>query len=232
MCGRFQLDILEERLVEIFGTSEITDFQRRWNIAPTQRAIVIRASDDEREAALLRWGLVPSWADDESIGNRMINARSESARTKPAYRAAFASRRCVVPATGFYEWKTTSSKAKQPYLIRPSENDILALAGLWERWTGGAEPLETFTILTTAASESIKALHERMPVALPAAAWRRWLETEDADEAEALLASPIKRFDASPVSTRINSPANDDPNACAPAEDVDPETGEARGLFG
>src|SRR6056297_846186 len=101
MCGRFQLDISEERLIEAFGVSTISDFQRRWNIAPTEEAIVVREHDGRREAVKLRWGLVPFWAENESIGNRMINARAESARMKPAYRSAFKSRRCLVPATGF-----------------------------------------------------------------------------------------------------------------------------------
>jgi putative SOS response-associated peptidase YedK len=233
MCGRFQIDINQDRLAQIFGVPEITAFHRRWNVAPTQRALVIREREDAREAAKLRWGLVPSWADDESIGSRMINARAETARTKPAYRAAFASRRCLIPATGFYEWKQIAPKRKQPFLITPRGGEILALAGLWERWSKGGDPLETFTILTTEASEDIRELHERMPVALPGPAWDAWLSSEDQNEAEALLEPlPPSSLDSVAVSTRVNSPANDEPSVAEPAADVDPETGEERTLFG
>jgi len=233
MCGRFQLDINPDRLFEIFGVPEITGFRRRWNIAPTQGALVIRAAGGKRAASTLRWGLVPFWADDETIGSRMINARAESARTKPAYRAAFKSRRCLIPATGFYEWRATPGKRKRPYLITPREGEVLALAGLWERWEKGDRPLETFTILTTSANEDVRDLHDRMPVALDESDWRVWLESDEADEAEALL-KPAARgsLDAIPISTRINSPANDDPGACSPVGDIDPKTGGEKGLFG
>jgi len=232
MCGRFQIDIDEQRLIEIFGTAEIADFQRRWNVAPTQRVLAVREREGVREAASLRWGLVPFWADDEAIGNRLINARAETARSKPASRAAFASRRCLIPATGFYEWKQVAPKRKQPFLITPRAGEVLAFAGLWERWTKGSEPLETCTILTTEASDDLRALHDRMPVVLPPAAWDAWLTSENADELEAMLAPlPPGSLESVPVSTRVNSPANEGASVAEPLADVDPETGEERTLF-
>ena len=167
-----------------------------------------------RELALLRWGLVPSWAKDPSIGNRMINARAETVATKPSYRAAFKRRRCLVPADGYYEWKKTG-KAKQPYLIRLQDERPFAMAGLWESWQdAGGAALQTFTIITTEANEATCDIHNRMPVILSPGDYPLWLdpEFERAEQLQELLQpydSHAMRLD--PVSTYVNSPRNDSP---------------------
>jgi putative SOS response-associated peptidase YedK len=173
---------------------------------------------------MLRWGLVPFWADDVDIANRLINARSESASSKPAFRAAFRKRRCLVPADGFYEWVKTS-EGKRPVYIRRRDRKPLAFAGLWERWKESdeqEEPLETYTILTGAANELLKRLHERMPLMLGERAWEAWLDpgNDDVDALEALL-DPIdaRALEAHPVSRRVNSPRNEEASLIEPVED-------------
>ncbi len=193
----------------------------RYNIAPSQPvAAVRRASEDtEREMIFMRWGLIPSWAKDSAIGNRMINARSESVFEKPAFRKAIRRQRCLIPADGFYEWRkiTTAGKSKtvsQPYYIYLSNGLPFAFAGLWDIWKGEEEPVLSCTILTIAANTLIQALHERMPVILPPEAYDLWLDPAvTADEAiqPLLRAYPPEEMALRPVSSRVNSPANDGP---------------------
>ncbi len=225
MCGRYNLSSPPDLVARLFHATNLFEWSPRYNIAPTQLAPVVRMSEgpttSERRIDLLRWGLVPNWAKDETIGNRLINARAESAAEKPAFRKAFRSRRCVIPADGFYEWKETAGK-KQPYYIHSASNVPFAFAGLWERWEKGAEPLETFTILTTDASSSIRAIHDRMPVILPTEeAVTRWLDpAHDALEDLALLlaAAPDDMLEAMPISTYVNSPRNEGPECIEPAD--------------
>ena len=213
MCGRFTLHSRLNLLLRQFAIDTGPEMTPRYNIAPTQNVPVVRCQAGEgRELALLRWGLVPSWAKDPSIGNRMINARAETVATKPSYRAAFKRRRCLVPADGYYEWKKTG-KAKQPYLIRLQDECPFAMAGLWESWQdAGGAALQTFTIITTEANEATCDIHNRMPVILSPGEYPLWLdpEFERAEQLQELLQpydSHAMRLD--PVSTFVNNPRHD-----------------------
>ncbi|MBW3539706.1 MAG: SOS response-associated peptidase [Planctomycetes bacterium] len=220
MCGRFNLRTPTAQLVEIFGVGDVPRMEARYNIAPTQPIAVVRIENGRRRLALVHWGLIPSWADDPKIGNRMINARAETAATKPAFRSAFKRRRCLVPADGFYEWKKTAGSRKQPYHLTTRDGRPFAMAGLWECWNGKeGDQIESCTILTTAANELVRPLHDRMPVILPPPAWEHWLdpEVEDADELQGLLASlPPDQMQAVPVSTAVNNPKHDTPQCLEP----------------
>jgi putative SOS response-associated peptidase YedK len=176
MCGRFILTSPGTDIARAFGLSETPEIAPRYNVAPTQPALVVRESTGGRTAGRLRWGLVPFWAEDERLGQRMINARSETAAVKPAFRTAFRRRRCLVPADGFYEWAPGKPR-KRPHLIRVGDAEgPFGLAGLWERWEPeGREPLESFTILTTEANETVRPLHDRMPVVIAPADHGAWL---------------------------------------------------------
>ncbi|MBC9073425.1 SOS response-associated peptidase [Thauera sp. CAU 1555] len=192
MCGRYALYGPISRIREQFDAKDDEiEFEARYNAAPTQWLPVIRQRPDgERVVHLLRWGLVPSWAKDESIGNRLINARAETVAEKPSFRAAYRKRRCIVPANGFYEWKALT-RGKQPYYIHAADDALLGLAGLWEHWSrpGDGKRIDTFTILTTDANTLMQPLHERMPVILAADAYVAWLEPEsDPDALQARLA--------------------------------------------
>ena len=226
MCGRFAFYSPAEAVVRLFGTEPGEDLPPRYNIAPTQDAPVIRAELDGRVLSGLRWGLVPFWAKDPKIGNRMINARGETVAAKPAFRQAFRKRRCLVLADGFYEWQKTSA-GKQPWYIDQADGEPFALAGLWESWRGGpdadgegVEAVETCTIVTTGANAMMRSLHDRMPVVLDAAGVDAWLDHATGPEAlQALLApAPDGVLRAVPVSRRVNSPANDGPDLIRPVE--------------
>ena len=194
MCGRYVVKSTPQRLRQTFGVVEpdsaITETWRpRYNLAPQQEAPVIRLIEGRRRLDLLRWGLLPSWAKDPTLGQRLINARSETVAEKPAFRAAFRSRRCIVPADGFYEWQQQPS-GKQPFYIHRLDGELLAMAGLWELWMppGEAQALLTFTILTTQANAWMRPLHDRMPVLLEAEGVARWLDpTAKAADLQALL---------------------------------------------
>lgn len=221
MCGRYSLTSPPEVMRRLFGLTTTPNYPARYNIAPTQLVPVVRraevAGDAVPEFAFLRWGLVPGWASDLSIGARMINARAETVREKPAYRAAYRQRRCLVPADGFYEWKA-EGKAKQPVRITLDNGELFAFAGLWEHWKGPEGPVASFTIITTVAATSIAAIHERMPVILDPTYHGRWLDPRaEPDALDALLRPfPSDRLKATPVSTRVNSVKNDDEACLAP----------------
>ena len=216
MCGRYTLTSKGDEVALLFDLSEIPSFPPHYNIAPTQEAAVVRvpAPGAPRHLDFLRWGLVPYWADDPKIGNRMINARSEGVADKPAYRSSFRKQRCLIPTDGFYEWKK-DGKLKQPYHIRRADRRPFAFAGLWSRWRpkeGGSQPLDTFTILTTDANDLIRPLHDRMPVILAPADFDLWLDpaVEDRERLEPLLAPfDSEQMETYPVSRAVNSPAND-----------------------
>ena len=217
MCGRFTLRTPTPVLIEHFGMGKIPELPPRFNIAPTQDVAVVRnSSDDDRQWAMLRWGLIPFWAKDASIGNRMINARGETVSEKPSFRHAFRHRRCLVAADGFYEWQK-KGRQKQPYYVHLKEHQPLAFAGLWERWQpkdSPQQPVETCTIITTVANELMRDIHERMPVILSPDDYHVWLDPDIqvADELESLLVPyPSERMAVDAVSTFVNSPANDGP---------------------
>lgn len=229
MCGRFTQSRAWSELVGLYGITESpspSNFQPRYNIAPTQDIAVVRPAADSRgsreqsrELAMLRWGLVPFWAKDTSIGARMINARAESVRSKPAFREAFRRRRCLIVADGFYEWRKGAEGRKQPYYITREGNAPFAFAGLWESWgPEDGERLQTCTIITTRASEAIAWIHERMPVMLEPGQFGSWIAPDLAlDAAEAMLAPYSGALMAYPVRTRVNSVRNDDAACIAPA---------------
>ena len=192
----------------------------RYNIAPTQTAGVIRNTETARRLNSLRWGLVPSWAEDSGIGSRMINARSESVAEKPAFRRAVRFRRCIVPASGFYEWKTEGSR-KIPHYIHPVDNcTVIGLAGIWESWkTPDGSSLETFAILTTSANPLIAPIHDRMPVILPPDSYGLWLDQAMTDPKQLTflyVPYPADLLILHPVSTQVNSPRTDHPGCIEP----------------
>lgn len=219
MCGRFTLRAPEGVVAEQFSLLALPPFTARFNIAPTQPVAVVRMAPEgggpRRELVWLHWGLIPSWAKDPKIGGRMINARAETAPEKPAYRAAFRRRRCLVAADGFYEWQGTGGR-KRPYFIRMRNDRPFAMAGLWEHWTSpdGTE-IPSCTLLTTTANDRIRSIHDRMPVILSPDDYDRWMDpAEQRPEAVAPLLRPYPSdaMEAYPVSTYVNKPTNDDPH--------------------
>jgi putative SOS response-associated peptidase YedK len=218
MCGRYTLTSPSEDLALLFDISQLPLLPPRYNMAPTQEAAVVRvtAPGEPRRLDFLRWGLIPYWAKEASIGNRMINARSEGVAEKPSYRHSFKKKRCLVPTSGFYEWKK-EGKAKQPYMIRRHDGKPFAFAGLWSTWKDPEkqEPVETFTIMTTDANDFIRPLHDRMPVILAPEDFDLWLDPkiEDAARLQALLRpAPNDILETYPVSKLVNSPVNEMPN--------------------
>jgi putative SOS response-associated peptidase YedK len=222
MCGRFLTTSTPDELSAEFGLFEVpAEYQPRYNIAPTQAAPALVLRDGNPVMGFIRWGLVPHWAKDPSIGSRMINARAETVQTKPAFRAAFRRRRCLIVANGFYEWHNDADGVKTPMAILPRDRRPITFAGLWERWhPAGGEPITTCTIITTAANDSLRWLHERMPVILPPEERLTWLDpASDLDQLQHLLrtreAAPLESY---AVSTLVNSPRNDRPECLTPAE--------------
>ena len=220
MCGRYTLRTPVEKLAEEFGfDASSVEVPPNYNVAPTQEVAAVLSEGGERRLELLRWGLIPSWADDPGIGSRMINARAETAPEKPSFRRAFRERRCLIPADGFYEWKRTDG-AKQPYYIRMREGRPFAFAGLWESWKDDGSPeLRSCAILTTAPNALAGEIHDRMPVILPADSYDAWLDPEaEKEQLVALLAPyPEAEMEAYPVSRFVNSPSNNDPRCIEPA---------------
>jgi putative SOS response-associated peptidase YedK len=187
MCSRYFLDADGNIIAYTFRVPVQERIRKRFNIAPTQEAPVIRVDrQGAREVALLRWGLVPSWAKELAVGNKMINARAEGIEAKPSFRAAIQARRCLVPATGFFEWKGIAGH-KQPFAITLPDRPLFAFAGLWETWKPRqGEAVETFTIVTTDANEAVAGIHDRMPVILPREAEDAWLSGEAVDACKLL----------------------------------------------
>lgn len=227
MCGRYTLTTPGEVIAEIFDLSEEPEVAARYNVAPTQEVAAIRADEEsgERRFVTLRWGLVPHWADDPSIGNRMINARAESVADKPAFRASFKKKRCLVVADGFYEWQKVAGGKKQPWYFRLESGEPFAFAGLWASWNRGENgPLETCTLLTTDANGLVKKAHHRMPVILAPEDVDLWLDPKATDREpleEILRPYDPSKMIAFPVSTRVNSPANEDPSVIQPLGDAE-----------
>ena len=226
MCGRFtQRYTWEEVQASLNLIGPAPNLRPRYNVAPSQKVAAVRSSDDGRSLSMLRWGLIPSWAREPNIGYKLINARAETASSKPSFRAAWRARRCLIPADGFYEW-TRRGGEKQPWLFGLKDGGPFAFAGLWEQWTvpeGAAytgslaewapgEAIETCTILTTAANAAVARIHNRMPVILPPDAYEPWLS----GEAVPLGPYPADAMTAHPVSTLVNKPANDDPRCVEP----------------
>lgn len=223
MCGRFILMSPGRLVAEHFLLSREPELKPRYNIAPSQQVAAVRvaAASDGRELVHLTWGLVPFWAKDRKLGYKMINAMCETVAQKPAFRAAFRERRCLVPADGFYEWKREAGH-KQPYLIQVETAGLFAFAGLWERWTGPeGEVVESCTILTTRANELVASIHDRMPVILNPEDYALWLDktVKRSDQLSHLFVPyPAAHTTVRAVRARVNSPSNDDPSCIESAD--------------
>jgi putative SOS response-associated peptidase YedK len=224
MCGRYKLSRRKQVVEEYFDSAPWEDdWSPRYNIAPTQLIPVIRQHPKEplRELSLMKWGLIPSWSKDSSGAASMINARSETASTKPAFRDALKSRRCMIPADGFYEWMRTG-KAKQPYSFEVGEGQLFAFAGLWDRWKDpSGNWIKTCSILTMTPNAVTSPVHDRMPVILESNDYDLWLDR--GMQNVAAVSELLKTYDATsmrsfPVSPRINSAVNDDQECSAPVE--------------
>ena len=225
MCGRFAQQRPASELAEIFAAEPLADdLGPRYNVAPTDDALVVVQREERRAITAYRWGLVPHWSTDLKAGSRMFNARAETLRTSPAFRAAFARRRCLVPVDAFYEWKREGT-VRQPYAIAREDGRPLVLAGVWAGWRDpDSDPdapivRRTFSIVTTAPNQAMAALHDRMPVIVPDEAWARWLDPEPADRGE--LLALLQPSDAialriHPVERLVNNVRNEGPELLAP----------------
>ena len=222
MCGRFGLFVTPELLEQYFGLAEPAgaSLPARYNITPGQAVAALREHDGRRRLDALTWGLVPFWAKDAAIGRRLINARLEGISEKPAFREAWSRRRCLIPASGFYEWGEAERGRKRPYFIAPAREPLLALAGLWERWrTPAGDRLETCVIVTIEASPELAAIHDRMPLVVPRAAQATWLDPRTSLAAVAELAREMPALEIRRVGLAVNDPRNDDATLIAAAAD-------------
>jgi putative SOS response-associated peptidase YedK len=220
MCGRFARIVSNRKLREKYRLKETPQLDDRYNIAPTQPVAAVRAGDEGPELVLLRWGLIPSWSKDATIGYKLINARSETVAEKPSFRSAFKQRRCLIPASGFYEWQKQGTGSKQPFFISLRDEELFSFAGLWERWhdpTG--EEVQSCTILTTTANELMRPLHERMPVVLDSAAESVWFDPPSPADALRALFAPFasERMQAIPVSSWVSNARHEGPRCLEPA---------------
>ena len=211
MCGRYTLAASVEDISRHFDLPDtLPDLTPSYNIAPGRDVAVVVAEEGRRSLKLLRWGLVPFWADDPEIGRRMINARAETAPEKPAFRAAFRERRCLIPATGFYEWQRAEG-GKQPFHARLVDGGLFAFAGLWERWSNNGDELLSATILTTEPNELMAEMHHRMPVIVEPRNYGAWLESSVEEARQLLVPYPSAEMEAYAVSRAVNNPSNDSP---------------------
>src|SRR5215204_2109203 len=211
MCGRYAQRTDAKRLAKEFRVAEVPDAGPRYNIAPTQEVLAVHESPDGREMTFYKWGLVPSWAKDTSIGAKLINARSETVTEKPSFREAFRRRRCVIPADGFYEWRRLEGR-RQPFFFRMRDERPFGFAGLWERWEGeGGRVVNSCAILTTEANEVLRPVHDRMPVILRPEDYDLWLGADARAldlVKEVLRPYPSKEMVGYPVGAGVNSPRN------------------------
>jgi putative SOS response-associated peptidase YedK len=221
MCGRFSLHIPMTELIEYLRLAGGISFDRRYNIAPSETIPVIRREGGERRLGLARWGLVPHWAKDAKIGYRMINARAETVASKPSFRGPFHRQRCIVPASGFYEWRQTD-RTRCPYHIFRADGNPLALAGLWDRWENPDDPAEVViscTIITTEASQPVAKLHDRMPAILEPEEFDSWLDPDRSRRDLLALLHPAAEvvLDFHPVSDYVNKPGHEGEECIEPA---------------
>ena len=235
MCGRYKLTAHEKWLSFLFNLPpEDVEWVARWNVAPTQEVATIRQHfrEPKRIFAKMRWGLIPSWAADASIGPRAINAVSETAADKPAFREPMRRQRCLIPADGFYEWKQTGGKLRQPYKIELTEGGVFAFAGLWDSWKDpSGKQIVTCTILTTAANSLLHDLHHRMPVILSPDDYDRWLDpgiTNPKHVSDLLKPFDARKLRKAPVGSAVNKATNDSPDC---AEEIEDDLAEQLGFF-
>jgi putative SOS response-associated peptidase YedK len=229
MCGRFTLKSKANTLADLFQLSEVPPLEPRYNIAPTQPVAAVRQqAENGRELAMLRWGLIPSWArDPKEYSAKCINARSETVAQKPAFRSAFRDRRCLIPADGFFEWQQQGKGKKQPFYFTLPDGQPFAFAGLWEAWSGPDGDVQTCTLLTTAANEVVRPVHERMPVILDPKVFEQWLDPrlrEPGVLQELLQTCRVERLTAVRVSPLVNNARNDGPECVAPLPPPSPTT--------
>ena len=232
MCGRYTSTSTSEQVAAFFAAEEVKteELPLRYNVAPSQLVYAIaerRRTDDQphRQLGSFRWGLVPSWAKDPSIGNRMINARAETLSSRNAYKRALVRHRCIIPADAFYEWQVRELEGKRqkaPYVIRHRDGSPLAFAGLWEVWHDAEDqPLRTCVIITTEANRLLAPIHDRMPVVLPPDAWDEWLDPENQDVSrlqKLLVPAPAKEFEAYEIGTLVNNVRHEGPELIEPIE--------------
>jgi len=221
MCGRFSLATLPNTLARQFGVMDIPALPARYNIAPSQDIAVVRAGTGGRECTLLHWGLVPAWSKEPKTRYRTINARAETVAAKPAYRDAFRRRRCLVPATGFYEWQQQGD-TRVPHYICMQDGGLFAFAGLWEHWQQGERTLDSCTLIVTEANRLMAPIHARMPVIIAPPQYADWLDpgNTDREHLQSLLvpwtATPMEAW---PVSRLVNNPRHDSARCMARAGD-------------
>lgn len=223
MCGRFGLFVTPEVLEQYFDLTEPVGAapEIRYNLTPGQAVAAVREHDGRRRLDALTWGLIPFWAKDATIGRRLVNARLDSVAAKPAFREAWQRRRCLIPASGFYEWSEPREGRKRPYFIRAADEPLLALAGLWERWrTPAGEKLETCVIVTTGANAELMPIHDRMPLLVPRDAQALWLDPRSSIEDALRLAERPPALEVRPVGFGVNDPKNDDETLIAPVADA------------
>ena len=232
MCGRFTLGATATDLAAQFNLAHVPTWTPCYNIAPTQEVLVVRQPSPQasREAHLHRWGLVPSWAKDPAIGNRMINARADTILEKPAFRESFKHRRCLIPADGFYEWQAVSKGSKQPFYIHRRDGQVLALAGIWDHWTAEKVEVLSCAIVTIEAGPPVSFIHNRMPAILDIDAIDAWLDESAKTETLMELLRPLQgdMLLVDPVDKRVNKPETDDPECIQP---IKAQSNKSKDLF-
>ena len=231
MCGRYELHSHPAAIALAFGLSSPPDVHPHYNIAPMTEVPIVRiGSGGERELVRMRWGLVPRWAKDPSIGAKMINARGETIHDKPSFRTAYRRHRCLIPADGFYEWTsvgTAEQVRKQPLHIGMKDGSLFAFGGLFERWRSDAdEVLDTCTIVTTEANSLLATVHSRMPMIVAPENYARWLDPGDAEIADLIVPYPSDALAYYPVSTRVNNVRHDDAALIESAEPISTDAGD------
>jgi putative SOS response-associated peptidase YedK len=212
MCGRFNLIATKPQIMEHFRLQRLPDYQPDYNIPPGQKILcVVKLDDGSNKAVNLFWGLIPSWSKDRKISSRLINARAETLTEKPSFRTAYQHRRCLIPATGFFEWQTAET-GKRPYHIHQPDNALFAFAGLWEHWEHQQETVYSCSIITTAANNKIAPIHDRMPVIITPDLYNRWLDKKNTavEMAEFLVADANSIMRLTPIGTRVNNPLHND----------------------
>lgn len=214
MCGRFYLTSSPEQLMETFHLQRLPSYESCFNIPPGQKILnIVKLDDGSYKAVNLYWGLIPHWAKERKISQHLINARAETIAEKPAFRVAYKQRRCLIPASGFYEWQK-HKQAKQAYCISPVDQQLIAFAGIWEYWEHETETIYSCSIITTAANKLMQAIHQRMPVIINKNHYAGWLDKETSQETirQLLLADSNQNLILKPVSNWVNNPYHNDPN--------------------
>jgi putative SOS response-associated peptidase YedK len=220
MCGRFNLTASSQQILDHFQLKRISHYEVSFNIPPGQQILnVVQLDNGSRKGVYLHWGLIPSWSKDSKIAHRLINARAETLKEKPSFRAAYKKRRCLIPATGFFEWQQTEN-GKQPYHIHHPDNSLFAFAGLWEHWEHEKETIYSCTIITTNANKFMQPIHQRMPVIIAPDDYHAWLvKKTPINTLETILtADAYQQMQLTPISTRVNNPAHNDSDCLLPVD--------------